>query len=67
MALPDPEVMEIDEDAEVEPGPLAHWRTPYLGYLICEAILVDKTKARWIAQHAKSFVVIEEELYKKRH
>jgi hypothetical protein len=67
VALPDPEVMEIDEDAEAEPDPLADWRTLYLNCLIHEALPVDKTEARWIAHHAKSFIIIGEELYKKSH
>jgi hypothetical protein len=43
--LPNPKVMEIDEDVETEPDPPADWRTPYLDCLICEALLVDKTEA----------------------
>jgi hypothetical protein len=59
--------MEINEDAEAELNPSANWRTPYLDCLICEVLLVDKTKARSIACRAKSFVIIREELYKKSH
>jgi hypothetical protein len=30
MALPDPEVMEIDEDPSARSDPLLDWRVPYL-------------------------------------
>ena len=56
--------MVLDEDLGTEPDPLADWRTPYLDYLLREALLMDKTEAHWLALHAKSFVVIEGELYK---
>jgi hypothetical protein len=58
-------VVEINEDPKATPDPLADWRTPYLDCLICEALSADKTKARWLARCAKSFIVIGEELYKK--
>ena len=67
MAPSDPEVMELDEDPVIEPDPLADWRTPYLDYLFREAPSMDKTEARWLAHHAKSFVVIEGELYRRSH
>jgi hypothetical protein len=59
--------MEIDEDVEMEPDPLADWGTPYLDCLICEVLPIDKMEARWVARHVKSFIVIREELYKKSH
>ena len=37
---------------------------PYLDYLLREALPTDKTKARRLAHHAKSFVIIEGELYR---
>ena len=60
----DPKVMELDEDLAIEPDPLADWRTPYLNYLLCEALPIDKMGARWLTHHAKSFVLVEGELYK---
>ena len=40
---------------------------PYLDYLLREALPMDKTEAQRLACHAKSFVVIEGELYKRSH
>ena len=60
----DPEVIELDEDPAAEPDPLANWRMPYLDYLLHEALPMDKTEARQLICHAKSFVLIEGELYK---
>jgi hypothetical protein len=57
--------MEIDEDAEAEHDPPADWRTSDLDCLIRKALLADKTEAWQLACHAKSFVIIGEELYKK--
>jgi len=62
-----PEVMELEEDPATEPDPLANWRTPYLGYLICEALPIDKMEARRLTRRTKSFIVIEGELYKQSH
>ena len=59
--------MEIIEDPVAEPNPLTDWRTPYLDCLLHEVLPADKTKARWLARHAKSFVVIKGELYKRSH
>jgi len=67
MASSDPKVMELDEDPTTEPDPLDDWRTPYLDYLLCEALPTDKTEARRLARHAKSFVLVEGELYKRSH
>ncbi|XP_066323368.1 uncharacterized protein [Miscanthus floridulus] len=63
----DPEVMELHEDPTTEPDPLVDWRTPYLDYLLCEALLMDKLEARWLTHRAKSFVLIEGKLYKRSH
>ena len=56
--------MELGEDLAIEPNPLADWRKPYLDYLLHEALPTDKTEARWLARHAKSFVLVEGELHK---
>ena len=60
----DPKVMELDEDLAIEPDPLADWRTPYLDYLLCEALPMDKMEAWWLTRRVKSFVLIEGELYR---
>ena len=40
---------------------------PYLDYLLREALPTDKTEARWLACHAKSFAIIDGELYRWCH
>jgi len=37
--------MELDEDPAIEPNPLSDWRTPYLNYLLHEALSTDKMEA----------------------
>ena len=67
MAPPGPNVMELEEDPATEPDPLDDWSTPYLDYFLHDALLAGKTKARWLAHHAKSFVLVEGELYRRSH
>ena len=64
MALSDPKVMELEEDPTTEPDPLVDWRTLYLNYLLCDTLSIDKMEAQWLARRAKSFVLVEGELYK---
>ena len=59
--------MELDKDPAIEPDPLADWRTPYIDCLLREALSMDKMEARWLMCCAKSFVLIEGELYKRSH
>ena len=59
--------MELDEGQVAEPDTLVDWRTPYLDWLLREVLPMDKTKARRIACRAKSFIIIEGELYKRSH
>ncbi|XP_066341232.1 uncharacterized protein [Miscanthus floridulus] len=63
----DPKVMELNEDPAAEPDPLADWRMPYLNYLLCEALSMNKMEAWWLARRTKSFVVIEGELYRRSY
>ncbi|XP_066354745.1 uncharacterized protein [Miscanthus floridulus] len=67
LAPSDPEVMELDEDPVTEPDPLTDWRMPYLNYLLREALLTDKTEARQLACRAKSFAIVDGELYRRNH
>ena len=62
-----PEVMELEEDLAIEADPLDDWRTLYLDYLLHDMLPTDKTEARWLARRAKSFVLVEGELYKWSH
>ena len=61
------EVMELEEDPATEPNPLDDFRTLYLDYLLREALPTNKMEARWLARRAKSFVLVEGELYKRSH
>ena len=63
----DPEVMELEEDLAIEPDPLDDWRTPYLDYLLRDTLPTDRTEGRWFAHRAKSFVLVEGELYRQSH
>jgi hypothetical protein len=63
--LPDPEVMEIDEEPLARPNPLPNWRVPYLNCLVREMLLVDKIEVRWLARRAKSFAIIGDDLFRK--
>ncbi|XP_072149526.1 uncharacterized protein [Setaria viridis] len=63
----DPEVMEIDTDPAEGADPPPDWRALYLDYLIHELLPADKTEARRIAHRAKTFVIIDQELYRRSH
>jgi ribonuclease HI len=62
---------DVEEEAlpvEVEQNgdaPDPNWQAPYLEYLLRGELPIDKTKARWLARCAKSFVLLgdEKELY----
>ena len=64
MAPPGLEVTELEEDPAIEPDPLDDWRTLYLDYLLCDMLPMDNTEGRRLRRHAKSFVLVEGELYK---
>ena len=59
--------MELEEDPATEPDPLVDWRTLYLNYLLHDTLPMDKMEARWLARRAKSFILVEGELYKRSH
>ena len=54
------EAMEIDE----APSP-RDWHTQYLDWMIRGVLPSDRAQARRIARRAKSFVLIDDELYKR--
>ena len=62
-----PYVMELDEDPATKPDPLADWRMPYLNYLLYEALSMDKTEPQRLVHHAKSFAIVDGELYRWSH
>ena len=39
-------------------------RVPLLAYLLEEFLLPERTKARWIARRAKTFITLGDEIYK---
>ena len=59
--------MELEEVLAAEPDPPNDWRMPYLDYLLRDTLPTDKTEARCLARRAKSFVLVEGELYKRSH
>ena len=59
--------MELEEEPVTEPDPLDDWRTLYLDYLLCDTLPTDKTEARRLTCRAKSFILVEGELYKRSH
>ncbi|XP_072148370.1 uncharacterized protein [Setaria viridis] len=63
----DPEVMEIDTNPAEGSDPPPDWRALYLDYLIRELLPTDQTEARRITRCAKSFIIIDRELYKRSH
>ncbi|XP_012699990.1 uncharacterized protein LOC101782810 [Setaria italica] len=63
----DPEIMQIDANPAEGPDPPPDWRASYLDYLIRETLPTNKTEAHRIARRAKSFVTINQELYKRSH
>ena len=59
--------MELEEDPAAEFDPLNDWRTLYLDYLLRDTLPTDRMEARRLAHCAKSFVLVEGELYKRSH
>ena len=67
IAPSNPEVMELEEDPATKPDPLDDWRTLYLDYLLRDTLPTNKAEARRLARCAKSFVLVEGELYRQSH
>jgi ribonuclease HI len=61
----DPKVMQIEEDPYTGPDPLPDWIIPYLDCLVRGVLPTDKTEAQRLARRAKSFVLLDQELYKR--
>jgi hypothetical protein len=59
--------MELEEGLAAESDPPNDWRTLYLNYLLCDTLPTDKMEARRLARRAKSFALVEGELYKRSH
>jgi hypothetical protein len=57
--------MQIREDPDTGPDPLLDWRILYLDCLVRGVLPSDKTEAQRLARHAKSFVLLDRELYKR--
>jgi hypothetical protein len=65
LAPMDPEVMQIEDDPATRLDPLSDWRIPYLECLVHGALPTNKIGARRLACQAKSFVLLDQELYKQ--
>ncbi|XP_066321959.1 uncharacterized protein [Miscanthus floridulus] len=60
----EPKVMEIKaEPPEADQG--TDWRVPFLDYLIRGELPTDRTKARWLARQAKTYILYDRELYRQ--
>jgi hypothetical protein len=56
--------MDIEPNLAMRDELMPDWRIPYLEYLIREVLLADKMEAHRFPRRAKSFALIEGELYK---
>jgi len=63
----DAEVMELNEGQGRTFDPMRDWRKPYLAYLLHNKLPADRTEARRLARRAKSYVLVDGELYKQSH
>jgi hypothetical protein len=59
--------MEINEGPVAKPEPLIDWKMPYLNWLLHELLSDDKTEAQRLTCRAKSFTIIEGEIYRRSH
>jgi hypothetical protein len=57
--------LQIEDDPATGPDPLQDWRIPYHDCLVRGVLPTDKTEARRLAHRAKSFVLLDWELYKQ--
>jgi ribonuclease HI/transposase InsO family protein len=63
-SAPEGEALRVEEERNGVP-PNRNWQSPYLHYLHRGELPLDRTEARWLARHAKSFVLLGDgkELY----
>ena len=59
--------MELDEGRGLASDPERDWKEPYLAYLLHDKLPADRTEARRLARRAKSYVLVDGELYKRSH
>jgi hypothetical protein len=64
LAPTDREVMQIEDDLATGLDLLSDWRISYLECLVHGALPTNKIRARHLARRAKSFVLLDQELYK---
>ena len=61
----EPSSMDEAEAMEIDEAPLLQdWRTQYLDWMIRGILPTNRDQARRLARRAKSFVLIDDELYK---
>jgi hypothetical protein len=65
LVLTDPNIMQIKDELDIGPDPLMDWRIPYLDCLVHDVLPTDRTEARCLACRVKSFVLLDQELYKQ--
>jgi hypothetical protein len=61
----DPDIMQIKDELDTGPDPLIDWRIPYLDCLVHDVLPTDRTEARCLECHINSFVLLDQELYKR--
>jgi hypothetical protein len=61
----DPDITQIKDEPDTGPDPLMDWRIPYLDCLVHDVLPTDRTEARCLARRVKSFVLLDQELYKR--
>jgi hypothetical protein len=62
-STPEPKVMNIHEE-RLDHDNKQDWQIPYLACVILGVLPLDQTQARRLARRAKSFVLLDGELYK---
>ena len=59
--------MELDDGPVPAPDLAEDWRKHYIYNLLWDTLPADRTEARRLARHAKSYVLIDRQLYKQSH